>query len=61
MTTDPSAKEKIIVPLDVPGAAEAVRLVRDLTGLITFYKIGLELFTPLRSRHRGPSPGRGGR
>ncbi len=45
MTTIPSAKDKIIVPLDVPGAAEAVRLVRQLSGLITYYKIGLELFT----------------
>ncbi len=45
MTTTPSAKDKIIVPLDVPGAADAVRLVRQLSGVIGFYKIGLELFT----------------
>ncbi len=45
MTTDPSAKDKIIVPLDVPGTPEAVRLVRQLTGIISYYKIGLELFT----------------
>ena len=45
MTTDPSAKDKIIVPLDVPGADEAVRLVRQLSGVISYYKIGLELFT----------------
>lgn len=45
MITALSAKEKIIVPLDVPGAEEAVRLVRQLSGVIGFYKIGLELFT----------------
>ena len=45
MTTDSSAKDKIIVPLDVPGAADAVRLVRQLSGVISYYKIGLELFT----------------
>ena len=45
MTTDSPAKDKIIVPLDVPGAAEAVRLVGELSGIISFYKIGLELFT----------------
>ncbi len=45
MTTSPSAKDKIIVPLDVPGAQEAVRLVHTLSGLVHYYKIGLELFT----------------
>lgn len=45
MTTDLAAKGKIIVPLDVAGVAEAVRLVRELAGIITFYKVGLELFT----------------
>ena len=45
MTTAASAKDKIIVPLDVPGAADAVRVVHALTGIITYYKIGLELFT----------------
>ena len=45
MTTHPSAKDKIIVPLDVPGAVEAVRLVSKLSGIISYYKIGLELFT----------------
>ena len=29
----------------MPGVAEAVRLVRQLSGVINFYKIGLELFT----------------
>ena len=45
MTTHPSAKDKIIVPLDVPGAPEAARLVGQLAGMIDYYKIGLELFT----------------
>ena len=45
MTTASPAKDKIIVPLDVPGAPEAVRLVRQLSGIISYYKVGLELFT----------------
>ena len=45
MTTAPSAKGKIIVPLDVPGLSDAVRLVRTLAGVTSYYKVGLELFT----------------
>jgi orotidine-5'-phosphate decarboxylase len=36
--------ERLIVALDVPTQAEARQLVEDLDGLITFFKVGLELF-----------------
>jgi orotidine-5'-phosphate decarboxylase len=35
--------DRIIVALDVPTRAEALRFVDELDGLISFYKIGLEL------------------
>ncbi len=35
----------IIVALDVPDAAEALRLVDRLSTTVDFYKVGLELFT----------------
>lgn len=38
-------RERLIVALDVPGAAEARALVEKLGGAAGFYKIGLELFT----------------
>ena len=40
-----TAKEKIIVALDVPNLASAVSLVDDLGEAITWVKIGLQLFT----------------
>ncbi len=45
MTPAARAKDKIILPLDVPDEAAALRLVGQLAGHIVFYKIGLELFT----------------
>jgi orotidine-5'-phosphate decarboxylase len=36
--------ERVIVALDVPTPAEARQLVNDLEGLVTFFKVGLELF-----------------
>jgi orotidine-5'-phosphate decarboxylase len=36
-------EERIIVALDVPTKEDALRIVRELDGVITFYKIGLEL------------------
>ncbi len=45
MTTPRPAKDKIILPLDVPDEAAALRLVEQLDGVVSFYKIGLELFT----------------
>ncbi len=51
--------EKIIVPLDVPGEAEAIALIETLPK-VTFWKVGLELFVSsgpsilkaLRSRNK---------
>lgn len=37
------AQERLIVALDVPSMQDAVGLVRDLDGLVTFFKIGTEL------------------
>jgi len=37
------AKERLIVALDVPTVEEAKGLVRQLDGLVSFFKIGLEL------------------
>ena len=45
MTTFTPAKDKIILPLDVADESAALRLVERLAGSVTFYKIGLELFT----------------
>ena len=45
VTSTPRAKDKIVLPLDVPDEATALRLVGQLAGHVVFYKIGLELFT----------------
>ena len=37
-------RERLIMALDVPGAAEAKALVQELDDSVLFYKIGLELF-----------------
>jgi orotidine-5'-phosphate decarboxylase len=39
-----SARERLIVALDVPDAASAARLVERLEGTCTWFKVGLELF-----------------
>jgi orotidine-5'-phosphate decarboxylase len=36
-------QERLIVGLDVPTLAEAEKVVRDLDGLVSFYKIGYQL------------------
>jgi orotidine-5'-phosphate decarboxylase len=36
-------RERIIVALDVPTSVDALRIVRELKGLVSFYKVGLEL------------------
>ncbi|MGS1094265.1 orotidine-5'-phosphate decarboxylase [Aquamicrobium terrae] len=36
-------KDRLIVGLDVPTMAEAGRVVRDLEGVVSFYKIGYQL------------------
>ncbi len=38
-----NANERLIVALDVPTVVEAKRLVESLTGVVSFYKVGLEL------------------
>jgi orotidine-5'-phosphate decarboxylase len=40
-----SAKERIIVALDVDSASEAESIVRELNGSVGAFKIGLQLFT----------------
>ena len=40
-----TAKEKIIVALDVPNLASAVSLVDELGETISWVKVGLQLFT----------------
>src|SRR5260370_16134048 len=37
------AQDRIIVALDVSTAGEALELVDELDGLVSFYKVGLEL------------------
>jgi orotidine-5'-phosphate decarboxylase len=37
-------QDRLIVALDVPSLEEARRYVKDLEGVVWFYKIGLELF-----------------
>jgi orotidine-5'-phosphate decarboxylase len=39
-----SARERLIVALDVPDAASASKLVSRLQGTCTWFKVGLELF-----------------
>jgi orotidine-5'-phosphate decarboxylase len=38
-------KDRLIVALDVPTRAEAVRWARKLSPAVSFFKVGLELFT----------------
>jgi orotidine-5'-phosphate decarboxylase len=38
------AKERLIFALDVPGEQQARRLVKRLHGVVSFYKVGWELF-----------------
>jgi orotidine-5'-phosphate decarboxylase len=42
MTTD-AMSDRLIVGLDVPSVGEAERVVRDLDGVTSFYKIGYQL------------------
>lgn len=41
--TEPTARDRLIVALDVPTVAEAARLVATLGDSVTTYKVGLEL------------------
>jgi orotidine-5'-phosphate decarboxylase len=38
-------RDRLIVALDYPSAAKALELVHDLSGEISFFKIGLQLYT----------------
>lgn len=40
-----TAKDRIVVALDVPGEAEALELADRLRGAVGYFKVGLELFT----------------
>ena len=40
-----NARNRLIVALDVPTAAEAIDLAERLSGQISFFKIGLQLYT----------------
>lgn len=44
MSSEPAPRDRLIVALDLPGAAAALRLVDALGEAAVFYKIGLELF-----------------
>src|SRR5262245_41309238 len=41
--SNPAGKDRLIFALDVPDKNEAGRLVAELDGVVSFYKIGLEL------------------
>jgi orotidine-5'-phosphate decarboxylase len=41
----PDARRRLIVALDVPDRASALDLIEKLSGLVTMYKIGNQLFT----------------
>ena len=45
MESSGAAKDRIIVPLDVPTPAAAQELVRKIGGAVGFFKIGNQLFT----------------
>jgi len=45
-----SARERIIVPLDVPDEKELIRLVGVLRGQVGMFKVGFQLFTALGPR-----------
>jgi orotidine-5'-phosphate decarboxylase len=45
MNSRPDARDRIIVALDVPAKAEALDLVKQLAPEISFFKIGLQLYT----------------
>ena len=40
-----NARERVIIALDVPGTDQAIDLARDLSGEVSFFKIGLQLYT----------------
>jgi orotidine-5'-phosphate decarboxylase len=59
--TDPIelARQRLIVALDVPDARQAMRLVAELEGTCTWFKVGLELFVAAGPAVLEPIVGRG--
>ncbi|MCS6329277.1 MAG: orotidine 5'-phosphate decarboxylase, partial [Nitrospira sp.] len=45
MNTHIDARDRLIVALDVPSAAEAERLVDRMGDQVRFVKVGVELYT----------------
>ncbi len=43
--TETTARERLIIALDLPNAAEAIALAEELAGAVTHFKIGLQLYT----------------
>ena len=44
MSHKPKAAERLIVALDVDTAEKAMEIVQDLNGLVSFFKVGYQLF-----------------
>jgi orotidine-5'-phosphate decarboxylase len=45
METSKASDSRVIVALDTPDLDTVTKLIKDLEGIITYYKIGFELFT----------------
>ena len=43
--TAKNARDRLIIALDVPDAERALEIARELSGEVTFFKIGLQLYT----------------
>jgi orotidine-5'-phosphate decarboxylase len=61
MSAGPSARERVIVVLDVPDMPALTRFLDQLEGRPSFYKIGLELFIAEGARAVEAVKARGGR
>jgi orotidine-5'-phosphate decarboxylase len=44
MSPKPKAADRLIVALDVDNAGKAMEIVQDLNGLVSFFKVGYQLF-----------------
>jgi orotidine-5'-phosphate decarboxylase len=40
-----NARDRLIIALDLPNADQALKMARELSGEVTFFKIGLQLYT----------------
>ena len=43
--TAKNARDRLIIALDLPDADQALKMARELSGEVTFFKIGLQLYT----------------